>query len=381
MKRRTPEDSGASEHNVRVEANVRQLGELGGAPQMLNDGALFVTSSPDWYSACFNAFYGETDELHYFAVTDGGNGAFLALVRVHRSSGYWLELCGSRQLFEPSEILYRKSADLAAAFRHLIRIGNPIDLSRVCADPPVMEELRRSAKGSGFVLQRPAPRAAFLPLSNGLITVGDLVPSAKRLRDLKRTAKRLSESGHVAFEWLRPTESEVDAVIDRAAAVEDSGWKRRQASSLRRRSEVSKFVSKVARSFAERRCLVVAFLTVDKTDIAMQIILEFNDAWHEVKIGYDEDWGHVSPGMQLTVATLLKASADKVGRYEFLGNEEPRHAIFSCQTHNFMSLVYLPYNLRGSRALADMIWHGVARRVGALLSRKADRSESMQSEN
>ena len=378
MKRQPPDGTGVSEPADRVDADLDRLRESGVPLAALVDGALFVTSSLEWLRACFDAFYREMDELNYFSVNDGGIGAFLPLVRTRRSGRYWLELCGSRQLFEPSEIIYRSATDLAALFRRVIPIGDPIDLSRVRADPALIDELRRSAKARGFVLRRTSPRAAFLPLSAGVTSVDDLVPSLKRRRDLRRTAKRLSETGRVAFEWLRPSERDVDSVIERAAAIEDSGWKRRQASSLLRQPEVSKFVSGIARLFAKRRRLVVAFLTVDGTAIAMQIILEFNNAWHEIKIGYDEHWRHVSPGIQLTVATLLRASAENVTRYEFMGNEEPRHATFGCQIHDFMTLVYLPFNFRGFCALADMIRHGLRRRASAMLSSKANRNESME---
>ena len=199
--------------------------------------------------------------------------------------------------------------------------------------------------------------------------MGDLIPSAKRRRDLERCKRRLAETGTVEYGWLRPGPDEVEALIARTLTVEDSGWKRRAGTSMARRSDVHAFVLGVARAFAERGRLLVAFLTLEGQDIAMQIILVHGNAWSEVKIGFDERWRNVAPGMLLAVATLLRAREEGVARYEFMGNEEPRHAAFAHRTHSLDTLVYVPFNVRGALALAEFARGRASRRLAALLGR------------
>jgi CelD/BcsL family acetyltransferase involved in cellulose biosynthesis len=330
-----------------------------------------VSAHPDWLGACVQAFHHERDELRHVAcVADGRVRASLPLVRERRNGVPWLALCGARALCEPGEIVHDSTDALGAVLREAIAMGDPIELARVSVDPALRAGLRRSARGRGLVVRIDAPGTVHVDLRTSGRSMETLMPSAQRRRNIDRCRRRLREYGDVAFRCLRPSAGEVDAMLARALAIEDSGWKGRAGSSMAKRSDLRAFVLGIAHAFAAREALVVTFLMLDGEPVAVQVMLEHGNAWHEVKIGYDERWKPVAPGMQLAVATLLHAAEAGIGRYEFMGNVESRHAAFAHATRDYDTLVYVPFSLRGAQALARIAAQRASHRLAALASRR-----------
>jgi CelD/BcsL family acetyltransferase involved in cellulose biosynthesis len=276
-------------------------------------------------------------------------------VRSERADGTWLELAGAEALYEPGEILHQDVAALTALFERVLAFGEPVELRRIRKEAAVAAALRRCARGRGWVFRVDAARAIFLeparcPDRNALFASGD------RRRDLDRKRRRLAESGVPAFEWLKPDTSDVDRIVALALDIEGSGWKTHAGTSVAQKPALAKFVRHVTRAFAEQGRLIVAFLTLNGAPIAMQVILVHNSAWCELKIGYDPRWRPMSPGVLLAEATALKACEEGIERYEFMGNEEPRHGTFAHRAHEFETLVYVPLNRQGLRLLGKMVW-------------------------
>jgi len=356
---------------VRLDTGVGTLDEIHPALTAAAAGALCVSAHPDWRRACIDAFHRGTGEVRHLAAVVGQDvRATLPLVRERRDGSHWIELCGARALFEPCEIVHRSAEALAAVLREAVALGDPIELARVRADRELRAALRRGARGRGLVVRIDAPRTVHVDLEVCRGGLESLVPSAQRRRNLERCRRRLREHGAVDCIWLRPAAGDVDAVLGRALALEDSGWKGRAGSSMAKREDLRAFVLGVARAFAARGALVVAFLTLDGQPVAMQVMLEHGGAWHELKIGYDERWKAVAPGMQLAVASLLRAAEEGVGRYEFMGNVEARHAAFAHATRDYDTLVYVPFNIRGAEALARIAAQRASRRLAALAGRR-----------
>jgi len=368
---RMPLDGIKAWPTVRLDTDADALAEFAPALSAATSNASCVSAHPDWQRACLQAFHREAGTLrHVAAIGDGLVRASLPLVRVRRNAVHWLELCGSSALHEPGEIVYNSVDALELVLREATAFGDPIELTRVRADPKLRASLRRCARGRGLVVRIDAPRTVHVDLLAHGRRVEALVPSSQRRRNLERCRRRLREHGTVDCQWLRPANGEIESVLARALAIEDSGWKGHAGSSMARRSDLHDFVLGIARSFAGRGALMVAFLTLDGKPVAMQVVLEHGSAWHEVKIGYDERWKSVAPGMLLAVATLLHAAEEGVERYEFMGNEELRHAAFAHQSQDFDTLVYLPFNVRGARALGQIARGRMSRRFASLAGRR-----------
>ena len=122
----------------------------------------------------------------------------------------------------------------------------------------------------------------------------------RQFRELRRTARRLSESGALLF----TTAVEPDAV---AAATEDflvleaSGWKGK-ASAAAWNDETRGFVKTALRGLAAERKVAINRVYLDGRPIAAAITLRSGDSAWLWKAAYDEALARYSPGVMLAAS-------------------------------------------------------------------------------
>jgi CelD/BcsL family acetyltransferase involved in cellulose biosynthesis len=249
-----------------------------------------------WAAACIDAF-----GLDVHLVLESTS---TSLVRC----GGRLEIAGPRQLFEPSDLCDdpERELDEIAATRY------PFALLRVPSASPTIPALRRRYP---VVLVRDAGACPYLELDG---EPERLV--SKRLReDLRRAARKAARLGDVVATVHDPSVQDVDALLDRAFAVEAHSWKGRNGSAIAQDQQRSTFYRRYASAAARDAKLRIAFLDIRGETAAMQIAVEQDDALWILKIGYDDRFAQASPGQLLMLETLRWSAARGLARYDLLG--------------------------------------------------------------
>jgi CelD/BcsL family acetyltransferase involved in cellulose biosynthesis len=123
---------------------------------------------------------------------------------------------------------------------------------------------------------------------------------AKKLKELRRQRNRLAEHGEVTFR-VAHTPAELSAAIDTFLALEASGWKGKRGTALMQNAGDDAFIRSATRALAERGQCEIVSLHAGTTPVAAAIIVRHLDRAFYFKIGVDERFAKLSPGVQLTI--------------------------------------------------------------------------------
>jgi CelD/BcsL family acetyltransferase involved in cellulose biosynthesis len=134
---------------------------------------------------------------------------------------------------------------------------------------------------------------------------------AKKLKELRRQRNRLAEHGAVRFDVAREPE-EIARAIETFLALEASGWKARRGTALMQDAGDTAFIRRATYALAGRgQCEIVSLYAGD-TPIAAAIVLRHQDRAFYFKLGVDERFAKLSPGVQLTLDLTRHLCADPV---------------------------------------------------------------------
>ena len=136
-------------------------------------------------------------------------------------------------------------------------------------------------------------------------------------RDLRRCRRRLEELGRVTLDVEYDT-----AHLDEALALESLGWKRTAGTAIISAPQTARFYTEVARWAAATGRLRLIFLRVDGRPVAFHLAIEDDRTYFPLKGGFDPALSAQSPGRLLIHATLERAFAVGLRRYEFLGGSD-----------------------------------------------------------
>ncbi|UYO38864.1 GNAT family N-acetyltransferase [Rhodopseudomonas palustris] len=131
----------------------------------------------------------------------------------------------------------------------------------------------------------------------------------KKLKNLRRLERRLGEHGEVRF-TVAKTADEAARAFDIFLALEDSGWKGRRGSSLKRQPELASRLRSAAIALASRGQCEVINLSAGATPVAAGVVLRHADRAYFFKLGIDESFARCSPGVLLTLALTRHLCAD-----------------------------------------------------------------------
>jgi hypothetical protein len=132
---------------------------------------------------------------------------------------------------------------------------------------------------------------------------------AKKLKELRRQRHRLAEHGALRFDVARRPE-EVAAAIETFLTLEASGWKARRGTALMQDAGNASFVRRATRALAETGQCEIATLRAGETPVAAAILLRHRDRAFYFKLGVDERFAKLSPGVQLTLDLTRHLCAD-----------------------------------------------------------------------
>lgn len=146
-----------------------------------------------------------------------------------------------------------------------------------------------------------ATAAAETRLSEGM--------SGKKLKNLRRLRHRLTEHGEVVFSVAR-TPAEVAAALDVFLALEARGWKAQRGTALAQHDGDITFMRTATAALAARGACEIVTLTAGDTPVAAGVVLRHQDRAFWFKIGIDERFAKVSPGVQLALDLTRHLCAD-----------------------------------------------------------------------
>jgi CelD/BcsL family acetyltransferase involved in cellulose biosynthesis len=132
---------------------------------------------------------------------------------------------------------------------------------------------------------------------------------AKKLKELRRQRNRLAEHGDVTFHVAR-TPAEIAGVIDTFLALEASGWKGKRGTALVQDAGDNAFIRAATQALAEQGQCEIVTLRAGDTPVASGVLLRHLDRAFYFKLGVDERFAKLSPGVQLTLDVTRHLCAD-----------------------------------------------------------------------
>ncbi|MBV9310682.1 MAG: GNAT family N-acetyltransferase [Solirubrobacterales bacterium] len=137
-------------------------------------------------------------------------------------------------------------------------------------------------------------------------------------RDVDRCSRRVSKLGPPTLDVRLDT-----TLVSEAWSLEMAGWKGSLGTAIAAKPQTERFYREVAEWAASRGSLRLCFLRVGGTPMAFHLAVEENGAYLPLKGGFDPRFGAYSPGKLIIEATLKRAFAIGLKRYEFLGGADP----------------------------------------------------------
>jgi CelD/BcsL family acetyltransferase involved in cellulose biosynthesis len=132
---------------------------------------------------------------------------------------------------------------------------------------------------------------------------------AKKLKELRRQRNRLAEHGAISFDVARKPE-DVAPAVETFLQLEASGWKAKRGTALMQDDGDAGFVRRATSALAERGQCEIVTLRAGDTPVAAAIVLRHQDRAFYFKLGVDEKFAKLSPGVQLTLDLTRHLCAD-----------------------------------------------------------------------
>lgn len=131
--------------------------------------------------------------------------------------------------------------------------------------------------------------------------------SAKQLRNLRRTKKRLSELGTVEYKILT-SEASLSEWIEHFLLLEQSGWKGKEGTALACSENERLFFEEITQAAHARKQLLMTAIELNGEPVAMDTAFVSGNLCFGFKCAYDDAFATYSPGKLLhleNVRTLL----------------------------------------------------------------------------
>ena len=272
-----------------------------------------------------------------------------------------LELVGTSSLHEPMDAVAADQPALDALGRALTRLPSSLILRRLPVGSGVPAALRSSLRLPGPVLQRPAIGCPVIELDSSWAEPESLL-SSRRRSDLRRARRRAEAIGALTYDFHRPGPDQVDSLLDEAMTVEEHGWKGRAGTALLHADRERAFYRRYCELTARKGTLRIAFLRIEGRAAAMQLAVETANRLWLLKTGYDEEFGHCSPGVLLNARSIAHAVGLGLAGYEFLGSPEAWTRTWTERERECVVAVRYRTNLRSLAIIAATARQALGRR-------------------
>ncbi|SHM75292.1 GNAT family N-acetyltransferase [Bradyrhizobium lablabi] len=132
---------------------------------------------------------------------------------------------------------------------------------------------------------------------------------SKKLKELRRQRNRLAEHGPIRFDVARECK-DVAAALETFLKLEASGWKGQRGTALGQHAGDAAFIRRATEGLAETGQCQIVTLRAGDTPVASAIVLRHQDRAFYFKLGVDERFAKLSPGVQLTLDLTRQLCAD-----------------------------------------------------------------------
>ncbi len=193
-------------------------------------------------------------------------------------------------------------------------------------DPLHEAFLRASARRHRVLLQERAHRSPRVELNGDFRRYS--FERGSRLKNISKQRRKLAREHAVRFRFASP-DDDLDAELQRAFALEASGWKGRAGTAILSNPQTASFYTALARAYHARGELRLAWLNVDDAPAAFIFALLRNGRVYGLKAGYDERLRRYSPGLLIVLRTIERCFELGLASYELMGADEPWKAYFA----------------------------------------------------
>ncbi len=131
----------------------------------------------------------------------------------------------------------------------------------------------------------------------------------KKLKELRRQRNRLAEHGEVIFS-IATESAEIERALETFLDLEASGWKAKRGTALKQDTGDAAFIRRAVTAMAARGNCEVITLHAGDTPVASAVVLRHLDRAFYYKLGVDERFAKLSPGVQLTLELTRHLCAD-----------------------------------------------------------------------
>ncbi len=168
-------------------------------------------------------------------------------------------------------------------------------------DSALVQLIRKEAEASGLGWNSvdTYERAFLTRLPGGFEEHLNQVLSKNRLKDVRRTMRRLGEVGAITLEHVEET-AQLEQRLEQFLALENAGWKGEMGTSFLARADHAAF----ARAAYRPGLAAIDSLLLDGKPIAMKLSIRNGDIAFTPKIAYDESYKKLGPGMALEYMLL-----------------------------------------------------------------------------
>ena len=226
-----------------------------------------------------------------------------------------------------------------------------ISLRQMRADAPETMVAREALAEAGYgvvrsIRQVPSP---YVPLPSSF---DELLSSRSHnaRQQVRRNRRRLEGAGGRYRTCTGGAQLERD--LDSFLRVEASGWKGGEGTAILSQPETDRLYRGFVREAAERSWLRLHLVEIGGSTVAGALVVAIGSEGFFLKIGFDESYGHLSPGVALT-AEMLRAAIDEglsgmnllgpMDRYKARWTDElrPREQLYFCPGRTGRAIEFL----------------------------------------
>ena len=332
----------SSAPQYRVFHHFRQFDREARKWNLLDQDCSLPSHDYAWLSSCAEIL-AVNQRLHMLTV-GGTQPTALAPLIEHGRLCRRIETIGVDEFREPTEFPHKDPAALQELAAALAKLGLPIYLKRVRASSPIIPALRKAFGRCGVVTTQQVSAYPWLRLDTSWLNPDQNLSASSRssLRGARRNAERI---GPVTFEIHNPSHSELEPLLEEAGRVEASGGG--NASALLLPGDRAAFLERYSSAIRPKGGLRLCFMRINGRAVAAQIAVESGNRLWLLKVGYDEEYAHCSPGHVLMEETIRCAAQRQLASVEFLGSAATWTAMWTTSFRRCVAVWAYPPTLKG----------------------------------
>jgi CelD/BcsL family acetyltransferase involved in cellulose biosynthesis len=291
--------------------------------------------SHDWFLSGAEALHRRDRPAVFVRTREGQVCAIAPLVERRRFGIRSLAFIGYDVLREPSGVLYDRPSDLRDLLGDVVGRRMPVYFDRV-EDPVVVAELSSLEGGTAKELVHSLATSPWIRIDGPWKAYYETITSKWKSAH-RRAIKKAGAEGAVTFEFVSPGAGEFDELMRLFVDVEGRSWKSRLGTALNSNPPLREFFERYGGRAAARGIARFAFMRVGGVPVSAQFGVDHGRRHWLLKIGYDENYSHCSPGILLMYAALERAFNEGLEAFEFLGSNESWIQVWNHKVHRYYS--------------------------------------------